>query len=202
MNHVKVFENVFDAKFCKKLIKKFNKSSKIVEGVVSTEEVESYRADEFLVSKDVHMGEHKEWEKLNRAYHDQISKVVLQYLEDYKHIIYDRCILHLDNAIMSRYEKHSGKFNIHQDAVGNSYLRSLTIITYLNHVSEGGETRFHNFDLDIKPELGSVLIFPSDFIHVHEGRVPVSNDKYLVVSFASIHVGVPELVEKALKSLK
>ena len=51
---------------------------------------------------------------------------------------------------------------------------------YLNDVSEGGETEFYHQKVKIKPEKGTLVIFPAYFTHLHKGNVPISNDKYIL----------------------
>ena len=51
---------------------------------------------------------------------------------------------------------------------------------YLNNVNEGGETEFYHQKLKVKPTIGSLVIFPTFFTHLHKGNVPISNDKYIL----------------------
>ena len=50
---------------------------------------------------------------------------------------------------------------------------------YLNDVEEGGETGFYYQDVEIKPKKGTLVIFPAGFTHLHRGKMPVSNNKYI-----------------------
>lgn len=47
--------------------------------------------------------------------------------------------------------------------------RHLVFMTYLNDISEGGETEFHHQNIKIKPEKGLTLIWPTIWTHVHRG---------------------------------
>jgi predicted 2-oxoglutarate/Fe(II)-dependent dioxygenase YbiX len=44
----------------------------------------------------------------------------------------------------------------------------LSVLLYLNDDYEGGEIEFRQSGLKFKPEAGSVLFFPSNFLYVHE----------------------------------
>lgn len=57
--------------------------------------------------------------------------------------------------------------------------RVVTLIWYLNDVSEGGETHFINTELKIKPKVGRLAMFPSNHPFVHEGLPPKST-KYII----------------------
>lgn len=80
------------------------------------------------------------------------------------------------------YKKNEGFYNAHSDSDG-SIFREISAVLYLNDVEDGGETYFENFDLSIKPKAGSLAIFPSSYAYIHGANVPVSNDKFVVVTW-------------------
>ena len=58
--------------------------------------------------------------------------------------------------------------------------RILAFSVYLNDVAEGGETEFLYQKCRFKPEKNTLLVWPSQFTHVHRGNPPLSNDKYII----------------------
>jgi Rps23 Pro-64 3,4-dihydroxylase Tpa1-like proline 4-hydroxylase len=70
-----------------------------------------------------------------------------------------------------RYDK-TGHLPAHQDQGIST--RVLSVLLYLNDDYEGGEIEFINSKIKFKPEAGSVLFFPSNFLYVHE-VYPVTN---------------------------
>ena len=50
---------------------------------------------------------------------------------------------------------------------------------YLNDNYEGGEIEFPNQKVKIKPEAGSILIFPSMNPYIHESKPTSKNEKYV-----------------------
>lgn len=64
-----------------------------------------------------------------------------------------------------RYDQ-SGHLPAHQDQGVSS--RVLSVLLYLNDDYEGGELEFRHSGIKLKPEAGSVLFFPSNFLYVHE----------------------------------
>lgn len=60
----------------------------------------------------------------------------------------------------------------HQDQGVSS--RVLSTVGYLNDNYSGGEIYFPYVNVTVKPEAGSVIFFPSNFIYVHEVK-PMSN---------------------------
>lgn len=64
-----------------------------------------------------------------------------------------------------RYDQ-SGYLPAHQDQGVST--RVLSVLLYLNDDYEGGEITFRHSNITMKPEPGSVLFFPSNFLYVHE----------------------------------
>jgi hypothetical protein len=65
-----------------------------------------------------------------------------------------------------------GYLPAHQDQGVSS--RVLSTVGYLNDNYSGGEIYFPYVDITVKPEAGSVIFFPSNFIYIHEVK-PMSN---------------------------
>jgi hypothetical protein len=61
--------------------------------------------------------------------------------------------------------------------------RILAWTVYLNDVEEGGETEFLYQHKRVKPEKGTVCIFPAAFTHTHRGNPPLSNTKYIATGW-------------------
>lgn len=70
-----------------------------------------------------------------------------------------------------------------EDSDAESSKRVFSFIGYLNDVHEGGETELLYQYRRIKPEAGSLLIFPAGFTHTHRGNPPLSNTKYIVTGW-------------------
>lgn len=65
---------------------------------------------------------------------------------------------------------------------GNTKLR-YSIVAYLNDDYEGGELAFANQNVVLKPEAGSIVIFPSSEPYLHESRKLISGTKYMCPGF-------------------
>lgn len=61
--------------------------------------------------------------------------------------------------------------------------RFLTMLFYLSDVEVGGDAAFPPLGFSVKPEKGSLLIFPSNFVFMHCGLKPISDPKYIMTSF-------------------
>lgn len=63
--------------------------------------------------------------------------------------------------------------------------RHLAFMTYLNDVSDGGETEFLHQNTKIQPKKGLTLIWPSDWTHTHRGVTCNKNTKYITTGWYS-----------------
>ncbi|HEY5102233.1 MAG TPA: 2OG-Fe(II) oxygenase [Steroidobacteraceae bacterium] len=88
------------------------------------------------------------------------------------------------DLMMKRYRPSmEERFQVHFDAVNQYASRYLVLLWYLNDVAEGGETRFPQLDYAVAPRVGRLLMFPPYWMYQHEGRPPVSGDKYIVSTY-------------------
>lgn len=80
------------------------------------------------------------------------------------------------------YQSGDGYYKPHSDS-GPGLNRIFSAVLYLNEVVEGGETYFNKFDILVKPKPGRLIIFPANYIYIHEARPPISNDKFAIVTW-------------------
>lgn len=80
----------------------------------------------------------------------------------------------------------SGEFyEWHIDSGPGSFSqRQLVAIWYLNTVpGPGGETEFYFQDIVIKPERGTLILFPPFWTHLHRGKKLVKGEKYIATTW-------------------
>lgn len=61
--------------------------------------------------------------------------------------------------------------------------RIFSAVLYLNDVDEGGETHFNKLNISVSPKEGRLVLFPANYIYVHEARPPKSCDKFALVTW-------------------
>lgn len=93
--------------------------------------------------------------------------------------------LHANYSFKIQKTKIGGGYHIWHYESGNREVcqRLLTWILYLNDVHEGGETEFLYQHMRVKPEQGTLVIWPAAFTHTHRGNPPLSNEKYIVTGW-------------------
>jgi hypothetical protein len=87
-----------------------------------------------------------------------------------------------DPSGIHHFHSHADQWSMHTAS------RQISIIAYLNHVQEGGETIFDanpsgREERIIVPRTGRALIFPSSFCYQHRGEAPKSGPKYVLVAW-------------------
>ena len=70
--------------------------------------------------------------------------------------------------------------------------RTMAWMVYLNDVPEGGETEFLYQKRKLKPEKGTVVIWPGSFTHLHRGNPPMS-DKYIATGWYQGSIGLSQV---------
>jgi hypothetical protein len=61
--------------------------------------------------------------------------------------------------------------------------RHLVYMTYLNDVTDGGETEWLHQKLKVKPQKGLTVIWPTDWTHAHRGITSPTQFKYIVTGW-------------------
>lgn len=88
---------------------------------------------------------------------------------------------------VQEYKKGVGYYREHIDGgMGDTTFtrdRVLAAIIYLNDVEIGGETYFREHDINVTAKVGSICLFPTHWAYPHQGRVPISNDKWIISTF-------------------
>jgi len=64
--------------------------------------------------------------------------------------------------------------------------RDYSLLLYLNNDFEGGFVRFEHFNYTFFPEKGDLLIFPSDYLYLHEALLVTAGVRYVIVSWANV----------------
>ena len=90
---------------------------------------------------------------------------------------------HSDLTLKRYKPSASERFQLHFDSIYSKSNRYLVLLWYLNDVAEGGETRFPQLGLSVRPAAGRLLMFPPYWMYQHEGVAPVSGDKYILSTY-------------------
>jgi hypothetical protein len=90
-----------------------------------------------------------------------------------------------------QYYPPAGGFHIfHTERMAGTFPisgRHLVFMTYLNDVTDDGETEFLHQQLKIKPEKGLTLIWPADWTFTHRGVASLTQEKYITTGWFNYH---------------
>jgi predicted 2-oxoglutarate/Fe(II)-dependent dioxygenase YbiX len=70
-----------------------------------------------------------------------------------------------------------------QELANDIPTRDVSIVGYLNDDFEGGETLFDRQNIKVKPQAGSVLVFPAYYTHPHQALPVIRGRKYAFTSW-------------------
>lgn len=120
-------------------------------------------------------------------YATQLQKVIDQYIEKYPQCnMYSPFGLRTDPQIQ-KYPPGGGYFPWHTErAHARTHVtasRHLVFMTYLNDVTDAGETEFDLQKLKVQPRKGLTLIWPVDWTHTHRGVASPTQEKYIVTGW-------------------
>jgi len=123
-------------------------------------------------------------------YIKELQKICYNYIQKYKwcNQYYPWTIL--EDVNIQYYLPSEAYYSWHTERFSSVFPhnnRHLVFMTYLNTVTDGGETEFYYQNLKIKPEIGKTLIWPSDWTHTHRGLPSPSQEKYIITGWYSFY---------------
>jgi hypothetical protein len=142
----------------------------------------------------INVESNSKWFKINKLLSTELYdnlKIYIKNIEnnlnsdsEINYKIFENTYLFETSFMIQRYEKQKGKYIYHDDFNINNKnnYRVITYLWYLNDVEEGGETELWN-DIQIKPEKGKLLLFPSHYAFPHCGKMPISSNKYIITGW-------------------
>jgi len=154
---------------------------------------------DFAIPKDALYNEDSSWNSICNALTESLQNNINVYLkglnnshpyfveDNYKFI--PAKYLTEEHYQIQKYKKGQGKYRYHEDFIANWERRQFRVITflwYLNTVEEGGETELLGTSI-VKPEAGKLLLFPASWTFPHRGKMPISDDKYIVTGWFHIY---------------
>jgi hypothetical protein len=212
-NFIKIYENALSNKLCKYFIDFFDeqeKLGKVWRGKTGTNKTSNKKVKDSI---DLNLGYHQKLNvnlnKLSKYFdivHNKFKEYMMYYQTDadtlYKEFFnsgIDNILMNYNNITYENYPSWLGpvihKYNppnqgyhaYHADwgsSEEKAARRMMIGMVYLNDVEEGGETEFFHQKVKIKPEQGTLVIWPAYFTHLHKGHPPISGSKYIMNTWA------------------
>jgi len=183
--YIRKFPNAFNLKTISILIKFISNKIKFEQAAIGHGEIN----EEIRKAKSYAIGNLKE--SLSEAHwHNFLNSEIINHMNFYlaeNNMIKD--VGHMSNieTAFLKYEKtYHYKFHVDASRLHN---RIVSSVLFLNNDYEGGELCFKNtFDnevLEIKPEPGMLIVWPSNLLFPHAVKPVTKGLRYTVVSWAS-----------------
>jgi hypothetical protein len=121
-------------------------------------------------------------------YLDWLQKVVNKYTEKYPQSNMYAPWGIVENFYVQHYAPNGAFHAWHTERAHAEFpyaQRHLVFMTYLNDVTDAGETEFFHQRLRMRPQKGLTIIWPADWTFTHRGIPSPSQDKYIVTGWLS-----------------
>jgi len=121
------------------------------------------------------------------SYFDALSEVIKLYTEKYIWCDITESWGIVEHVNIQKYPPNGGFKVFHFERNGKlvSMNRHLVFMTYLNDVSDAGETEFYYQKLKVKPQKGLTLVWPVDWTHTHRGIPSPTEEKIIITGWYS-----------------
>jgi hypothetical protein len=178
-------EKSLTPEFCNKIMDLYNVEKKYIPGCTyGGVDKDIKDTNDYCIPSDIEQT--SEWyditEKLSEEMNKHLSIYIKRIKDTYNTHLLDAEYIADTGFMVQKYEKQKGKYIHHIDSRETLVSeRVITFIWYLNNVDEGGETEFYN--LKVTPKQGNILFFPAGWLYPHSGKMPISNDKYIITGW-------------------
>jgi hypothetical protein len=121
-------------------------------------------------------------------YRSELEKCIEEYIKVYPRSVDTDRWGYYEATNLQYYKPGGGYKAWHSERVCSVhpyYLRHLVFMTYLNDVTDQGETEFFHQKMKIKARKGLTLIWPADWTYTHRGIPSPTQDKYIITGWLS-----------------
>jgi hypothetical protein len=179
----------------KSFTKKYSDKSKITSDFDENGNIISYSSTDIHINIPV-FKKKPEWGKLlgemipilNENLKVYFEKYFKAFNEERGHFSGIFTNLHLASIFnMQYYKPGKGFYDWHcERSQPQNKSRVLAWMFYLNDVTDGGGTEFYHYKHTENAEQGKLVIFSSDFIHMHRGVISKTQDKYILTGWIEL----------------
>jgi hypothetical protein len=127
---------------------------------------------------------------ISKIYNDELQKCIDLYIEKYPYCNCSDPWKTVETGNLQYYPPGGGYHGWHSERACYSRpmsSRHLVFITYLNDVTDQGETGFYHQKIKIRPEKGLTIIWPADWTFTHRGITSPTQEKYIYTGWFSYY---------------
>jgi hypothetical protein len=149
--------------------------------------INNYVDPEYKDSVDINVSP-KDAHPLIQTYLSELSVVVAEYKHQYAWADKNHGKWSIvENFNIQRYLPNQGfkVWHFEKTSAEPSIRRHLVFMTYLNDVTDAGETEWFYQRIKIKPEKGLTIVWPAEWTFTHRGVVSPTQTKYIATGWYS-----------------
>lgn len=178
-------QNLDDTALCQEIYDFFKDSPNLRRGIVFNTACENIVNTDRKDSYDGCLNDNPD---LFHRYITSLKKVMDEYVDKYP-----SCNMYAPWGIAEKisvqfYKPGGGYHSWHTErgtGTGYSAARHIVFMTYLNDVTDGGETEFMNQGVKVQPKQGLTVVWPADWTHTHRGITSPTQHKGIVTGWYS-----------------
>ena len=171
-----IYPDIIESNLCNELIKIIDQSS------VSYGRVDAvHRQDYQLSLESTHPG-------IARDFMERVNNCLSEYIRVECPFLQQNTFVS-SVTLVQKTEPMEGYHSFHaENTTWDLDCRSMAWMVYLNDVEEGGETEWLYQQVKVKPQQGTVVIWPAGYTHMHRGNPPME-DKYIATVWWQMDLG-------------
>tara|TARA_B100001996_G_scaffold10894_1_gene9143 strand:+ start:649 stop:1281 length:633 start_codon:yes stop_codon:yes gene_type:complete len=147
--------------------------------------------EEFKISTDVNVCPRNPDQRI-QDYLDVLTNVCDLYCKKFEYATKMHSLWGLNtNFNVQKYNPGEGFYGWHSERTSirdTVPYRHLVFMTYLNTVTDAGETEWYHQKLKMQPEKGLTVIWPCDWTHTHRGVTSPTQTKYITTGWYTYHI--------------
>jgi len=187
MNNFIYMKKSLSKELCDEIINLFeNEENKHIGVMVGGVNLNKKNTTDFLIPNNSESC----WDKITTMLQKELQTHLNDYITTTKtifnyNVLKEMKYLFEDSFNIQKYKANEGFYDYHNDSyidIVNNRYRIITFLWYLNDVDNGGETELLD-NILIKPKCGNLLLFPASWTFPHRGKMPISNDKYIITGW-------------------
>jgi len=203
-NYFYINSNSLSPELCKKIIEMFNNDENRYEGITAgglNKNVKDTR--DLVIPNSPQKTGFDKWQKIHKFLEKELAQNLKEYVKNLDNLVINNHekenttftyktfgnALSNENFMVQKYKKQKGRYIYHNDFSSDykeKKYRVITYLWYLNTVEKGGETEFWG-NYTVQPETGKLLLFPASWTFPHRGKMPISQDKYIITGWLYSH---------------
>lgn len=183
MTETFIYQQKINPELCNAIVAKFKNNPTNWEGAIASIKLGKIIDKQVKNSKDNLL---ETTPDLCDWYIKELQKVVEGYIEKYPWCDKYAAWKIAEGVNVQLYPPGGGFFSWHTErgsCVPPFSGRHLVFMTYLNDVTDGGETEFLHQGLKVQPQKGLTLIWPADWTHTHRGVASPTQEKAIVTGW-------------------